>query len=176
MADIQDVQEDFDGDDNETRTYELGFHVVPTVGDEGVSQEVETIHALIAKHRGTIVSEEQPQLMRLAYSLDRVIARQHHSFDNAYFGWMIFEALPSDAHAVKEAMRHNEHIIRSLMVKTEKDAAPVRHPAQAPRFETKPTDFASRIHEKVVKEGAVEQPAEPMTTEQLDAEIEKLVV
>lgn len=176
MADIQDVQEDFDGDDNEARTYELGFHIVPTVGDEGISKEVEAIHALIAKHHGTIVSEEQSQLMRLAYTLDRVIARQHHSFDNAYFGWMIFEALPSEAHAVKEAMRHNEHVIRSLMVKTEKDAAPVRHPAQAPRLETKPTDFASRTHEKVVHEGVVEKPAEPMTTEQLDAEIEKLVV
>src|SRR5690606_29700012 len=119
-----------DGDD-ELRVYELGFHIVPRVGDEGVAGEVESIRGVIAKNEGTVLFEEVPQLMRLAYTLDRVIARTHHSFDTAYFGWIVFEATPRGAHAVKEAMRHNEHIVRSLMVKTEKDADIVRHPATA---------------------------------------------
>lgn len=175
MQEFKDKQ-DQDGDDAEARTYELGFHIVPSVGDEGLSAEIEAIHAIIAKNHGTIISEEQPQLMRLAYPLQRDISRKRHTFDSAYFGWFVFEAFPSDAHAVKEAMRHNEHVVRSLLVKTEKDAAPVRHPAQAPRFETKPTEFAARTNERAAAETVSETPAEPMTTEQLDAEIEKLVV
>lgn len=174
MQEFKDISQE--QDDSEARVYELGFHIVPSVGDEGLSKEIEAVHAVIAKNGGNIVSEEQPQLTRLAYPLQRDIARKRHTFDTAYFGWVVFEAFPKGAHAVKEAMRHNEHIIRSLMVKTEKDAAPVRHPATAPRFETKPTEFSARPTEKMPAEGAPETPAEPMSTEQMDAEIEKLVV
>ncbi len=163
-----------DGDD-ELRIYELGFHIVPTVGDEGVTGEVEGVRGVIAKNGGSVLFEEVPQLMRLAYSLERVIARKHHSFDTAYFGWIVFEATPRGAHAVKEAMRHNEHIVRSLMVKTERDADIVRHPATA-RAE-KQVD-ASRTEERAEEKPApaAEAQGEPMSTEQMDAEIEKLVV
>jgi ribosomal protein S6 len=162
--------------DDEARIYELGFHIVPTVGDEGISREIESLHALIAKHEGTIISEELPQLMRLAYPLMRDIARKKHSFDSAYFGWIVFEAFPKKAHAIKEAMRHNEHIIRSLLVKTEKDASPVRHPANAPRSEVKSSsDISARTTESETQTESKE-PENIMTEEQIDAEIDKLIV
>lgn len=176
MAEIDNEIREAEGNDSDARVYELGFHIVPTVGDDGLPQEVDALHALIAKYHGTIISEEHPQLMHLAYPLSHDIARTRHTFDTAYFGWVVFEAFPHDAHAVKEAMRANQHIVRSLLIKTEKDAPQVRHPAVAPRFETKPTDFSARTHEKPVREAVVEEPAVPMSTEQMDAEIEKLVV
>lgn len=164
------IEEDNDAD---SRLYELGFHVVPMVGDEGLTKEMDTLRAMLEKHNVKMISEEWPQLMNLAYPLVRVISRTRHTCVTAYFGWFVFEALPHQAHAIREEIRRNEHILRYLLVKTYADAPVVKHPVHAGHADHKMPE--EKPESPVVEKEPVAD-ATPMTAEQMDVEIEKLVV
>ncbi|QQR82857.1 30S ribosomal protein S6 [Candidatus Campbellbacteria bacterium] len=165
------IEEDNDAD---SRLYELGFHVVPMVGDDGLAKEMDTLRSMLDAHNAKVLSEEWPQLMTLAYPLVCDIARTRHTCATAYFGWFVFEALPHHAHAIKEEMGKNEHILRHLLVKTYADAPVVKHPAHAGHVDHKAPEEKEDV--KVEDVAPVAPDAAPMTTEQMDVEIEKLVV
>jgi ribosomal protein S6 len=162
---------------DDSRVYELAYHVVPTLDEAGLSAQVDAIRARIEKTGGTILSEQWPQTMQLAYPLSRTISRTHQTFQRASFGWIVFEAMPKVAHAIKEALRADEQIIRFFVVKTVRDAEPVRHPAQASHTEARPAEEAlERTPEAKMKAEEKAEPAVPMSKEEMDAEIEKLIV
>ncbi|MCR4274946.1 MAG: 30S ribosomal protein S6 [Candidatus Campbellbacteria bacterium] len=173
MVEEKEIQTEIDTD-ADSRFYELGFHIVPQVGEAGLAKEVDVLRAMLEKNGAKIISEEWPQLMTLAYPLVRDIARTRHTCTTAYFGWVVFEALPDQAHMIKEETRRNEHILRHLLVKTYADAPVVRHPVHAGHTDHKAPEEKEILHEEKKVETA--EAVVPMTTEQMDVEIEKLVV
>jgi ribosomal protein S6 len=163
-------------DGEEARLYELGFHIVPTVGDDKISYEVDAIKGVLESNGAKIISEEQPQLMKLAYPMRAEIDRRKYTYASAYFGWMHFEATPEKAHTIKGRLARNEHILRFLLIKTVTEGADVPHPAtSAPGGFSEP----GRSEEPALDapEAVIEAPeAQPINVAQIDAEIEKLVV
>src|SRR5688500_14397470 len=75
-------------DDEDSRLYELGFHLVPMVGDEGAPTEAAKVRKVVEEKGATIVGEEAPRLMRLGYPMRAHINRTHHVCESAYFGWV----------------------------------------------------------------------------------------
>src|SRR3989344_4823677 len=67
---------------NITPVYEIGFHIVPTVGDEGVSAVVESVRkaiddsSKIGQSDAEIISEGFPKKMTLAYQVELPAGRQ----------------------------------------------------------------------------------------------------
>lgn len=173
MVEETQIQNEIDND-ADSRVYELGFHVVPQVGEDGLAKEMDTLRAMFDTKGVKIMSEEWPQLMTLAYPLVRDISRTRHTCSTAYFGWFVFEALPHHAHAIKEEMRRNEHILRYLLVKTYADAPVVKHPAHVSHVDHKAPE--EKEETKVEEVAPTAEAVVPMTTEQMDVEIEKLVV
>lgn len=162
-----------DVDTEDTRLYELGFHIVPMSGDEKLAQETDTIRDLIQKRGGVIVSEQAPKLMNLAYPMTREIDRRRYTYNTAYFGWFLFDAEPHGAHEIKEILRSNEQILRFLLIKTVKEAADVAHPGSLG------STVVPEQEEEAVENTAPEAPevvGPRVDVEQIDAEIEKLVV
>lgn len=135
------------------RVYELGFLIVPTVAEEEIGTEVSKIRDVIESNGGVIISDGWPKKRRLAYRME--VTRDHHTtaYDNAYFGWIKFEAEGEAAPAIEEKMRASTSVIRFLLIKT------VREDTMAYR------SVAAQSRER----------EEEMDEEQVDEAIEELV-
>lgn len=152
--------------EGDSRVYELGFHIVPIVGDEGVEAEFSKIKASIEKVGGKIFDESFPEKRTLTYKMDASINQERFKFKESYFGWIKFEAGPEEVVVLKEALDLNEHIFRSLIVNTVRE-----NTIYGPRILPKKSQEDDGEKEKIseAKEPEVKE-------EEIDKSIEELVV
>ena len=101
-----------------TRVYEAGYHILPTVQEGDVEKVVGTIRAEIDKLGGSLIAEGAPNLIKLAFPMDKREGERHVDYDRAYFGWLKFEAGTQSAAALIEALKLNPSILRSIVFKT----------------------------------------------------------
>jgi ribosomal protein S6 len=169
MTDDTKIDQLEEGNDD-TRIYEAAFHVISSLEEGEAAAVGAEIRSFIESKGGKILASEAPLLMHLAYEMQKDIDRKRYTYTSAYFGWIIFESNGEVAHAVKQAVEGNKSVLRSLVVKTDREAVEFRkHPAHAtpPERPVAPTYTPAPAPEKA---------AEPMTVEAMDAEIAKLVV
>ena len=88
--------------EGELKVYELGYLLVPTLGEEEAPSVYGNIKELISNLGGQFIMDDMPKLIPLAYTMDKVIQNVRHKFDSAYFGWVKFEAEPSAVNKIKE--------------------------------------------------------------------------
>ena len=100
------------------QVYELGYHIVSTVAEENLPKEVETLKAIVLKDGGSLVSEGEPKLINLAYSMTKSVADTKKKFNTAYFGWLKFETKSELMPMIKKAVDANDHVLRYLLIKT----------------------------------------------------------
>ena len=112
----------------EQNSYELAFHVLPTVAEGEVSGVFDTIKTLITTHGGELIDEEAPARFELAYEVVKHIDTKNRKFSSAYFGWIRFSSEASAIEAIKEGMEENTDILRFLLTKLTKieEANPFR--------------------------------------------------
>lgn len=104
----------------ELNSYELAFHVLPTVAEGEVPDIFTDIKAIITENEGSIFDEEAPQRFELAYEIIRNTEGRNRRYKTAYFGW-IRATLPSEAVAdVTEAMDEKDEVLRHLLIKLTK--------------------------------------------------------
>ncbi len=155
-----------ENNDIQTKIYEFGYILVPTLAEEQITGEVEPIKALIEKHGGVFISDEFPKLRPLAYTMIKAIGSQKHRHDNGYFGWIKFEMSASEIPALKTTFDKNDHILRSMIIETVRENTMVTQ-----KVIFKPTTDAPKA------EGETEgEPKEPVSEEELDKTIDNLVV
>lgn len=106
---------------SEPRVYELGFHILPTVNEEDLGTERDALVAFITDLGGIVVSEEQAQLINLAYPMDKVINNKRNIFNQAYFGWIKFTLTGEGAESLKDQVDAQAAVLRSLIIKTVKE-------------------------------------------------------
>lgn len=148
--------------DDERVSYELAFHVLPTVAEGEVAQVTEAIKALVTDHGGQMTTEEKPERFDLAYEIIKHIDGKNRRFTSAYFGWVRFTATPDQVPALMEEVEGHAAILRALLVKLTK--AEEAHPF---RFHE-----ALAADKKVVniEEAAPEAPTAPEVAEEKAAE------
>ena len=56
---------------NSAGIYEVGYHIVPTVGEDGLSGEVALVRSSIEDNAGSVFAEEWPKQMNLSYSISK---------------------------------------------------------------------------------------------------------
>lgn len=101
----------------ETVSYELAFHVLPTVAEGEVPTVFADIKALITKDGGNIFDEEAPERFDLAYEIEKVMEGKHRKFKSAYFGWIRFKALPESIADINSEIDHRQDILRHLLIR-----------------------------------------------------------
>lgn len=99
-----------------TPIYEVGFHIVPAVGDDGVQAVVEKIRNVIGN--AEIIAEGAPAKMSLAYTIERATAGKREKFTESYFGWIKFATERENIAALEEALRNNKEVLRSIVINT----------------------------------------------------------
>lgn len=104
-------------DTDERGSYELAFHVLPTVAEGEVPTVFESIKALITKDGGDIFDEEMPERFDLAYEIVEHIEGKNRRFGSAYFGWVRFRADASHVSKITGEVDARNDILRYLLIK-----------------------------------------------------------
>jgi ribosomal protein S6 len=99
------------------QVYELGFHLVPTLGDDTVGKAFDTVIKLIEKVGGKVVSKSDPALLNLEYTMEKTVDSEKSKYNTAYFSWVIFEG--GNVQELHEALESDREVLRFLLIKTE---------------------------------------------------------
>jgi len=134
-------------DHKEANVYEIGYLVLPSVPEENLPQVVSNLVSIIEKAGGKPLDGEDPALEQLAYSMSKTVGARKYIVDEAYVGWMKFEARPDTLETVRADVDKAEEILRYLLIK-------------APRETT--FTFAKARAEREAKENPVVAEEEPI--------------
>tara|TARA_B100000745_G_scaffold276411_1_gene206379 strand:+ start:205 stop:768 length:564 start_codon:yes stop_codon:yes gene_type:complete len=104
----------------ERKSYELAFHVLPTVAEGEVSGVFDAVKALITTNGGELFDEEAPERFDLAYEIVKHIEGKNRKFQSAYFGWVRFNAQAQAIAEVTQELEADTNILRYMVLKLTK--------------------------------------------------------
>jgi ribosomal protein S6 len=157
---------DSSADAGERVVYEVGFHIVPTVPEDGVAAVVEKVRQALGS--AEIISEQFPKKIVLAYTVERANVGKRDKYNDAYFGFIKFalerEAIP----AFEISLRGMRDVLRFLLIETVREEI-----TQAPRRAV----FASdRLEGETIKKPEAEaEKTGPVSDADIDKSIDALV-
>ncbi len=134
--------------------YELAFHLNPDLEEAQVQQLSQNIESYITSAEGVVSFKKEPEKIRLSYLI------KHKK--QAYFGYIHFTLeVPENLANIDEQVRHNNDILRYLVVKVPTDSGKVK-------FRFKPQK------PRIVTEKPAEKPT-PEQSKELDKELEGIL-
>lgn len=145
----------------EHTSYELAFHVLPTVAEGEVATVFDEIKTLITNAGGELGVDEAPQRFDLAYEITKHLEGKYRRFTSAYFGWVRFTAPAGSVADLMLEVEGREDVLRALLVKLTK--AEEAHPFyfhEALNAEQKVVTVDETPVAKPAKEVTEEAPAE----------------
>lgn len=107
---------------NESRVYELGFHLDSELPSEEVKKTYQALRDVVAG-AGTIIAEGEPLKIPLAYTISRSDQQGRRDFTSAFFAWIAYETEGEGHDTVLAAAKEEVRIIRFLDLRTTKEAA-----------------------------------------------------
>jgi ribosomal protein S6 len=108
--------------EQETKVYEIGYHLVPTIADDAVPAESTKIKELITKEGGEIISEGAAEAVDLAYSISKTVKAIKSNYSKAFFGWVKCTLDPESVIKIKTALDESSLILRYLITSTVKES------------------------------------------------------
>lgn len=112
------VTEDLSTSEIDPRVYEVSFWLVPTISESELPAHFDRLKKVVSDAQGEFISEEAPYMREMTYQMVRVIDNVNKRFNDGYFGWVKFRALPQNAIVLKNAFEKDVTLIRSLLVET----------------------------------------------------------
>lgn len=104
----------------EVNSYELAFHVLPTVAEGEVATVFQNLKDIITKHGGTVTIEEAPARFDLAYEIVKYLEGRNRKFTSAYFGWVRFTAEAAAMEEIGEKVEATKELLRHIIIKLTK--------------------------------------------------------
>jgi len=104
----------------EANSYELAFHVLPTVAEGEVATIFQNLKDVITNAGGTLGVEEAPARFDLAYEIEQYLEGRNRKFASAYFGWVRFTAEPTAIEEIDEQVRSTKELLRYMIIKLTK--------------------------------------------------------
>ena len=159
-------------DEQEIASYELAYHILPTVA-EGEVMTVETeLKDLITKASGQIFDQEAAERFELAYEIDKYLEGKYRKFTSAYFGWTRFKLSPSALTELTAHIDEHKQLLRFLLVRLTKveEANPFKFHEALVDTKIKNIDLDAEIAtdtEVVDTDGIVDEVVEEETEEKI---------
>ena len=144
--------------------YEVGYHIVPIVAEDDLGVRVTAIRDVIESEGGSVIADEYPKHMELAYPMVKIASNKRATHSSSYFGWIKFEVVPSGAKSIDSKLKADDFLLRFILVKT------VRENTMVPK---------KVLQQKRGEDGRPEEKVEdkPVLTEaEIDKTIEDLVI
>jgi len=105
-------------DEQELASYELAFHVLPTVAEGEVATVFQNLKDIITKHGGSLTGEEEaPARIDLAYEIVKHLEGRNRKFGSAYFGWLRFKVTPAAIAEITEEVEATKELLRYLLIR-----------------------------------------------------------
>ncbi len=147
---------------SDSRVYEVGYILVPTVREEDVAALYSNIKDLVSSLGGEAIADEMPRMTQLAYSMVKVVSNIRSKFNTGYFGWTKFSMDAGKVADLKKKLDLDPNILRYIIIKTVRE-----NTIAAKRF------VGRDLHKKPAKKEGEE--AQPINKEELDQEIDAMV-
>lgn len=112
------VTEDLSTSEIDPRVYEVSFWLVPTISESELPAHFDRLKKVVSDAQGELISEEAPYMREMTYQMVRVIDNVNKRFNDGYFGWVKFRALPQNAIVLKNVFEKDTTLVRSLLVET----------------------------------------------------------
>lgn len=146
--------------------YEVSYLILPIVGEDALAPEVSKLKETLLGVDAKVIADEYPALINLQYEMTKRIDTKNARFDQAYFGWVKFEAESDSVAKIKKALDLNKNLLRYLIVTTVRENTLHAKKSVAAMLSTKST--------KIVPSPKMEESL-PINEEVVDQEIDKLV-
>lgn len=104
--------------DGNLTVYEVSYLFLPSIAHEQIPSKAAALKGMISSVGGEIISDEDPVLVDLAYSMTKIVQTVRHKVTSGYFGWIKFEIGREGIETVKKALDSNDEVLRSLFIKT----------------------------------------------------------
>ncbi len=153
--------------DHDGRVYEVSFLLTPNTKEEEIPAIFGNMKEMISASGGTVISEEMPKMISLAYPMAKVVSNIRSTYNTAYFGWVKFTALSEEIEAIKKKLDLDPIVIRFLIIKTVRE-----NTMSAKRFVRGDSMARRGLGGKTVKD---EGEAVPINKEEIDKEIDAMV-
>lgn len=148
----------------DSRVYEVGYLLAPTVAEDKVAEHYVALKDLVHSLGGVVIADEMPRMISLAYTIEKVVQNVRSKYDTAYFSWNKFEMDPTQVLELKKKLDLDGSIVRFLLIKTIRE-----NTVAAKRFVNR-----DGIRRKAPVAGENEVVA-PINKEEIDKEIEAMV-
>jgi ribosomal protein S6 len=123
-----------DGDvRDERRVYELGYLAVSTLSESELATLVDSVKRDITTRGGSIISEDAPQELELAYTMYTREKEKNIPHTKAFFGSYKFEIAADKIAEIKQIVDGNKLFIRSLIFVTVAEDTRAKVPVTALR-------------------------------------------
>src|SRR5665213_445226 len=106
------------GKQEKKTTYEVGFHLIPTLSEAQVAEALEAVRAVLVKEGAEALGEQAPERMTLAYRIERSISGKREKYTESYFGWIKFTAERGVIPVLSAAYTNTHNILRFIIVET----------------------------------------------------------
>lgn len=152
-----------------SRVYEAGYHISPVVKEEDIEKVVTGIRGVVEQAGGSFIAEGAPVLMRLSFPMYSREGEKYVEHDRGYFGWLKFESSVEGADSLRESLKTNSAILRSMVFRTVREET--RAKMKAPQLrEVKRTDTLKAAPRHV------EEAAAPLSEVDLEKALENITV
>jgi len=148
----------------DSRIYEVGYLLAPTIPEEKVADHYVGLKDLISSLGGNTIADEIPRMIPLAYTIQKVVQNVRSKYDTAYFGWNKFEMDPEKVLELKKKLDLDANFVRFLLIKTVRE-----NTVAAKKFMNR-----DGIRRKAPTAGENEVVA-PINKEEIDKEIDAMV-
>ncbi len=156
--------------------YEVSYLLLPSLAVEQVPAKASALKEMLTSAGGAVISDENPVLIDLAYSMTKVVQTSRYKCDTAYFGWIKFE-MPKDLpqaggiEAVKKSLDANVDVLRYIIIKTVRENTLLNGKMKLQREDKskREEEVPSEVVDEVLEEKEV-------VSKEVDKEIDELVV
>jgi len=109
-----------DAHDDERGSYELAFHILPTVAEGEVPTVFAALKDIITHTNAEVFDEETPERLDLAYEVVEHLEGKNRRFASAYFGWVRFRAEGASIETITNEIDTRTDILRYMVIRLTK--------------------------------------------------------
>jgi ribosomal protein S6 len=164
---------------NEDRmsVYEIGYLIASSVPEEKVPAEADAVRKIITDAGASMIAEEAPRPMKLAYEIRRkTVSGSYEKYNEAYFGWIKFEVGSDAIESLKKAVEIIPSVLRILLTTTVRESTYLgkRAPAIAAEIGGKKIHAASQ-EKAAPRLFEAKKDIAPASIEEMDKSIDAMV-
>lgn len=155
-----------------TNIYEISYLLLPSIAMEQIQSKAVVLKESLTSLGAEIISDENPVLIDLAYSMIKIIGTTRHKVNSGYFGWLKFEISSEGILAVKKSLDANPEIVRYLIIKTVRENTLLNG-----KMKLQKEDKAKKVDEtENIGVEPIEEVVKEIVPEELDKSIDDLVI